>query len=319
MPRDRNILLSSAAAKIPAVLAITEAAARVDPDIRVVAGDRNPESLSGYVAPSFWAMPPTSEAHLAEILAGCKERRIGTIVPSRDGELRFWAQSAARLQAEGISVIVSPEQAILSTLDKLRFAEHARALGLPAIPATLDADGEGPFVVKERFGAGSRSIGIGLGRADAVRHAEQLSDPIFQPLVSGKEISADAWLDRDGRAKGMVLRTRDVIVDGESKVTTTFRDAALEEGIARMVEALGLRGPVVLQGLLDERGELHIIEVNARFGGASTASIAVGLDMWYWLLLEVDGADLSRHPFRRGPDVTQIRVPADLHRHKVQP
>jgi carbamoyl-phosphate synthase large subunit len=200
------------------------------------------------------------------------------------------------------------------TLDKLRFARACATLDVPAIPTTLEPHGDGPFVVKERFGAGSRSIGLRLQRQEALAHAAGLQHPIFQPYVAGTEISVDAWCDRHGGVKGLVLRTRDCVVDGESKVTTTFRRPELERRLAGLIERLTLRGPVVMQAILGDDGSLHVVEVNARFGGASTASLRVGLDAWYWTLLEADGGDLSGHSFHRAEfDVRQVRIPADLH------
>jgi carbamoyl-phosphate synthase large subunit len=168
-------------------------------------------------------------------------------------------------------------------------------------------------VVKERRGAGSRSIGIGLDRSAALRHAQQLAEPIFQPLVEGREISVDAWLDRHGRVKGTVLRNRERVEHGESVVTATFRDVRLESEVTAVLQALQLRGPVVLQAIVDSRGAPHVIEVNARFGGASTAGIAAGLDPWYWSLLELQGSGLDSVAFERVPgEIRQVRVSADV-------
>jgi carbamoyl-phosphate synthase large subunit len=69
-----------------------------------------------------------------------------------------------------------------------------------------------------------------------------------------------------------------------------------------------------MQGNLDRNRNLHVIECNPRFGGASTLGIAVGLDSLHWSLLELSGADLRLWPFHRAPtQVRQVRVPHDLH------
>jgi carbamoyl-phosphate synthase large subunit len=168
--------------------------------------------------------------------------------------------------------------------------------------------------VKERFGAGSRAIGLDLDRAQAVAHAATLEAPLFQPFVPGREMSVDGWLDRDGQLKGLVLRWRDVVVNGESQITTTFRDAALEAQAAAVLGRLGLRGPVVMQAIVDGAGEMHVIECNPRFGGASTASIAAGLDSLRWSLLEAAGARIGDYPFLRATgEVRQVRAPADTY------
>ena len=169
------------------------------------------------------------------------------------------------------------------------------------------------FVVKERHGAGSLSLGLNLPYAAAVAHAQTLREPVFQPFIHGREISVDGYVDQTGRVHGLVARTRDVVVRGESQVTTTIHDDALVARLAPMVAKLGLYGPFVLQALLIDDGSLHIIECNCRFGGASTLGIAAGVDSFFWFLQEAAGADLQKFPFRpaAGP-LRQVRAAADV-------
>lgn len=313
-----NLLISSAAAKAPLVRAAMDAAAKLHPDIRVIAGDLNPEALTRHVAHGFWPMPPTRDEHLSGLLEGCAQRGIRAILPTRDGELAFWSRHAEIFAKAGIHVIVSPSEAIHRCLDKALFASYGSERGLPVIPTSTSIDDLNSefYVVKERFGAGSRAIGIRLDRDAAIAHAQTLDHPLFQPFIAGREISIDAWSDAHGAVKGLVLRRRDEVVNGESRITTTFRNAMLETQAKRWIEAYGVRGPVVMQVLLDATGAPHIIELNARFGGASTASIQAGLDSLCWSLLEADGADVSQHPFvRSGTEVRQVRIPTDIHVH----
>lgn len=315
---NRNLLISSAAAKAPLVRAAMDAAAKLHPDIRVIAGDLNPKAITQHVAHGFWAMPPTRDEHIGVLLEGCAQRGIRAVLPTRDGELEFWAKHAETFAKAGIRVIVSLSEAIAQCLDKALFAEVGRRHGLPVIPTSVtiaDIDAH-RFVVKERFGAGSRAIGIGLDRDAAIAHASTLDQPLFQPFIEGQEFSIDAWADAHGAVKGLVLRRRDEVVNGESRITTTFRDATLEAQARQWIEAYGVSGPVVMQVLLDASGAAHIIELNARFGGASTASIQAGLDSLFWSLLEATGGDVSQHPFvRTKTEVRQVRIPTDIHVH----
>ncbi|MEX1153170.1 NAD-dependent epimerase/dehydratase family protein [Parvibaculum sp.] len=313
-----HLLVSSAARKAPLVRALRRAAAKLDPAIRVVAGDLDEGALARHVADDFWPMPRIGEEVLEEILQGCRARGIGVVVPTRDGELAFWARHRARFEAAGIDIVVSPIETVETCLDKLAFARFGAAHGLPFIPAALHPDelGSGPFVVKERFGAGARAIGLDLAREPALAHGATLAEPLYQPFIHGREISVDAWMDRTYRVKGLVLRHRNRVIDGESQVTTTFRDPAIEAEAQRVLEALNLRGPAVLQIILDSHDAPHVVECNTRFGGASTASIEAGLDMFYWSLLESCGANVADYPFHRiGGELRQIRLPHDIYLH----
>lgn len=311
-----NLLVTSAAAKIPLLQAALKAAQQIHPQCRVFAGDSNVQALSGYLVDDFWQMPPTQDIYLEALLQGCKERNIHLILPTRDGELLFWARHAEALKKAGIQVLVSSATSIERCLDKLAFSRFGQKHHLPFIPSYLQPNDAltDRWVVKERFGAGSRSLGLNLSREEALVHAQELEAPIFQPFVAGKEISIDAWLDQAHRVKGLVPRYRELVSNGESQVTTTFRDPALEQQIQFILEQLQLSGPVVMQAILGEQQQLHIIECNPRFGGASTASIAVGLDSLYWSMQEALGVNLADDPFVRLPDITQIRAPQDIYR-----
>lgn len=309
-----NVLVTSASKKVPLVRAVQTAARKLNPAIKVIAGDVSDTTLARYVADDFWQMPQTNEAAMEAIIAGCRERDIAVVIPTRDGELAFWAGQSERLKKEGITVVVSPAPSVATCLDKLAFAAYGVAHGLPFIPAAETPVGPGPFVVKERFGAGSRGLGLNLARDAALAHGAGLQAPIYQPFVKGSEISVDAWLDRHHHAKGLVLRRRERVVDGESQITTTFRNTNIEAEAVRILEALALSGPVVMQAFCDDSGKLSVIECNPRFGGASTTAIAAGLDIFTWTLLEAAGGDVANIIFDRVPgEVRQIRVPSDIH------
>lgn len=311
-----TVLVSSASRKIPLVRAMQQAALKLHPNAKVIAGDISSAALSVHVVDEFWCMPPIKDAHLADIIQGCRERGITAVLPTRDGELLFWAKHAPIFAEAGIVVIVSPAASISLCVDKLAFADFGKTHALPFITTAGDVDAVTgiTYVVKERFGSGARAIGLNLEKEAARAHAKTLKEPIFQPCVAGTEISIDAWLDKAHQIKGLVLRRRESILNGESQVTTTFRDATIEALAGQVLQALKLSGPVVLQAMITEDHQVQVIECNARFGGASTASIAAGLDSFYWSLLEASGADVWRSVFARIPgEIRQVRVPSDLY------
>jgi carbamoyl-phosphate synthase large subunit len=310
---SKNVLITSASHKTGLVSAMQRAAKRHDPNAIVVAGDTDPNVLSRYQADDFWLMPRTEDSNLSEIMQGCIARGIGAVLPTRDGELLFWARHQATFAEAGINAMIAPAPAVARCLDKLAFSQFAIDAGLPVIPAaeTPETLGVGPFVVKERFGAGSKGVGLNLTKEAASLHAKTLHAPIFQQFVPGPEISIDGWIDSKGCTTGVVLRYRDIVSRGESVVTTTFRDTALESQAVHVLNHLGLHGPVVMQAILTSKG-MQIIEVNPRFGGASTLSIAAGLDSFYWSLADAFGGDVKMPFLPVRHQIRQVRLPTDL-------
>lgn len=314
--RVPSILITSSSRKAPLVLAAHKAIKKINPSGVVWAGDLSSSAITARVADNFWQMPPTSDEFLEELIGGCRDRGITTILPTRDGELMFWSKNQNFFESAGVSVIISKPDSVLRCIDKLAFAKFGQEMSLPFIQTSkcIDDLNCNKYVVKERFGSGARSIGVNLEKNQAIEHARTLVEPIFQPYIKGEEISIDAWLTKNHYVKGLVMRRRELLLNGESQVTTTFRNNDFEALITEILVSLKLAGPVVMQAFITDSGKLQIIECNARFGGASTASIAVGLDSLYWSLLQSEGESIDHYPFFRSVgDVQQIRVPSDIH------
>ncbi len=309
----KNVLITSISKKIPLIKAVRRGVAKISPEIKLFGGDLSEECLGRHFVDVYWKMPRISKLLVQDLITYCKTNSIGLIIPTRDGELEYFAALKEELLAAGIAVMVSDKVSTVNCLDKYAFANLQ---GINAIPATENIDNidSQRYVAKERYGAGALSIGINLSREEAIAHSKTLENPIFQPYILGKEISVDAYVTSSGELKGLIMRSRDMVENGESKVTSTFRDQRLEKIFGDILMSLKLFGHVILQAFINKNGEVHVIECNPRFGGASTLSIQAGLDSFYWAYLEAHGVSLENYPFfRSNKEVKQIRHPQDFY------
>lgn len=311
-----NVLISSASKKIGLIKAVKDAAKQISDDIKVIAGDLNPNALSQYFADEFYVLPKTIEENKKELLHWLKTKHISAIIPSRDGELLFWSNWKEELSTHGISVMVSDAQSVENCLDKFAFSSFCSSIQIPAIPSYLTSEKVNTelMVVKERFGAGALSMALKVTLEQANVHAKTLENPIFQPYTNGKEISVDAYVTKSGQVKGLITRYRKVIENGESVVTETFYSEALSKELKSYIEKLKLYGHIILQLFIDDANhQLHLIECNTRFGGASTLSVKAGLNSLYWFIQEAHGVSVENFPFQAlNQKLTQIRYPQDL-------
>ena len=310
-----NVLVTSASKKIGLLKAIKKAANKISNEIKIFAGDTNPNALCKYFSDGFYLMPRTIESSKSDILNWCKKNNITAIVPTRDGELLFWANWKLDLLNNGIKVMVPDSQSVEMCLDKLLFSSSCRNLNLPAINSDLRVDNcdSNYYVVKERYGAGSLSIAINVNKELAVKHSQTLENPLFQPFIHGTEISVDAYITHSGIVKGIVTRFRSVVDNGESVITESFFNESLNNELLDILRKLNLYGHVILQIILDANNKIHIIECNSRFGGASTLSIEAGLDSFYWFLHEANSINIDNMPFQlKKQKISQIRFPQDL-------
>lgn len=312
-----SLLVSSAGSKVPLVVQLVEAMQIVSPTSLLVVGDTEELCPARSFAQGFLKMPPLETMSLEELVALLQQNSIVAVLPTRDGELLFWAKHKERLEESGIAVMVSSEKSVQLCEDKLAFGQLEPGKGWRMIPTSSSPEAQeaDQFVVKERFGAGSIGLGLCLTREDALLHAKNLTNAVFQPFVSLPEISIDAYVTEGGEVHGMVLRHRNRVVHGESEVSSTFKDFVVESAVHDLLERLELRGPVVVQAFLGE-SELLVIEVNPRFGGASTVSRAVGLNLAEWSVRELLEPIEPLPSFVRTQDEAQlIRYKKDLIRH----
>lgn len=284
-----NTLVSSVGAKVPLLDVLRDSYRRLNLTGKIIGGDCNPQAIGRYCCDDFLVLPPISaDSSFQEIIPAIKQAQVNLIIPTRDGELLFYARHRGQFEQEGIQVMIANPEPVSTTLDKLQFARILAEWGIPVIPAAtrieeLPAD-TSSFVVKERFGAGSRQTFLNLTSDEATSVCRNLTAPIFQPFVTGKEYSVDLYIDGNGQPTGAICRERVLVENGESRITRSIHLPDIEQLCLTTATRLGLRGHALIQVIIDQHHQPHLVECNARFGGASSLSYAMGLRSFEWFI-----------------------------------
>ncbi len=309
-----RLLVSSASSKLSLLGKCASALLAVPGKNTLVAGDSDPLAVVSFFDYDFLAVPETVEKNRETIAELLQANDVDMVLPTRDGELLFWASNKSFFSELGISPICSSLTSINLTLDKLDFFKIGKASGIPMIFTTEDptAVKAKSLVVKERVGSGSKSMGISLNHQEAFTHGRLLEQPLYQPFISGVEISVDIWRSEDGSQTFCSPRKRIRVRNGEAIITSTFRDDRIEKLAKNIVEVFEVSGPSVLQLIVDSDGYFWVIELNPRIGGASTASIESGLPLIELCLRDELGLPIPEtQPTSKV--VSQIRFPKDLY------
>ena len=305
------ILVTSIGAKSALLERVFQARDSFDKKLQVLGSDADISAPCRYLADAFWLMPTLEKLSFELLLGYCKEHRVRYIIPTRDGELAFFAQHKESLRAHGIFVFVCSYEAVMLCYDKLSF--YQKGVQEWAIASTQDPRmlGAKRYVIKERFGGGSNNIALDLGKEELHKMAKKFENPLFQPYIQGKEYSIDSYVDTKGVCRACVVRSRDKVVDGESKITTIADKADLANKVAAFVERFHIVGHSVAQVIEDQNKTYHLIECNTRFGGASTLSYELGLESFLWFLQEANGKEIEVKISQQ--KLTQVRVHKDLY------
>ena len=289
--RASRVLFSSLSGKIALFQEVVRDVQLHNPDSIVIGTDCNPDCPGASEVEHFIIMPRLNELSDKDLVQFCIENDITHVLPTRDGELNFWATRRNLLADIGVTPWVSGGNFLKLCEDKMDFFQKWKDSEIPAIPTfnKINPSMANNWVVKERKGSASRKIGLNLSPERAVQMSENLIDPIFQPFISGKEFSAETWVNHGNQCHGVLLRWRDKVVNGESHHTTVFRNSIWEAKLKKVFEhQSGAYGHCLAQVLVDSRGGLHLIEINPRLGGASPLAFRAGLHSIKWHLLEED-------------------------------
>lgn len=306
-----GVLVTSVSAKVPLIRVLKVSLEEHGGAFRVVGADVDEKVLGRFFVDEFWLLPRLEELEITRFISECYKKRIRYIVPTRDEDVVFFACHKKTLENSQIYPLVAEQKAVSFCVDKLRFSKEG---GQPLVvessetPEALLTD---RYVVKERTGSGSRNIAVDVKESTALSVASRLKSPIFQPFISGGEFSVDSYVTRQGKCLGSVFRSRDMVVDGESKVTSTVQ---VKEITKKRIQGFLLKhrifGHSVLQYIQTQEGP-RIIECNPRFGGASTLSHQANLKSFLWFIQEVESQRIETLPLKVG--LCQVRVAADTY------
>jgi carbamoyl-phosphate synthase large subunit len=278
--------------------------------VRVVGADADARAVGLRIADEGAVVPnAAAPAFVAEIVALAERTSAEALVSTVSEELIALIPAEPELAAAGVATWFPTLEAVERCVDKWRFAETVRDAGIPAPPTALGlSDGvPGPWVVKPRFGRGSRDVLVVSDPEELAWAIRRVAEPIVQTLLPGREFTADALVSRDGSLAGAVPRWRDETKAGISTKGRTFRDDALIEAIDRLLTAVGLTGPANVQGFVGDDGAFSFTEANPRFSGGLPLSLAAGADLVGEYLRGVFGRPVRAERLAYRTDVTMLR------------
>lgn len=288
--RNGNIIFTSAGSKLVLLSALRESIKTSFPEYYIFAGDSYSMARTKLLDKDSLLTPRWIQLTDDDLLSFFQRSKIDIIIPTSDSDHEFFATKRSFLSKYEIFTMTSSIKSIKTCLDKLEFYSALKNK-FPVIDTSEDLDNleVDRFVVKNRFGSGSKGLMLDVTREQAKNFSSLLSFPIFQPFIEGTEFSVDIYLSKSSKPLGAIVRERFEIRDGESKVSiiSNARNDLLELACSIAVY-LKLEGPVNIQ-IIDSGGELYVVECNARIGGGASASIKSGLQIMNWFIAECNG------------------------------
>jgi carbamoyl-phosphate synthase large subunit len=277
---------------------------------RVLACDADSYAVGFRLADEFARVPRADDSAFAESLAKAVVRSGAVaLISTVAEELVPLHAVAASLAEAGAATWLPDPWSVEHCVDKWLFHQLMTEHGVP-VPATAlrsEHGVPGPWIVKPRFGRGSRDIYDAANAADLAYALSRAPEPLVQTKITGREFTVDTLSGQDGRLHGAVPRWRLETKAGISTKGVTFRHHELVDLVANVLGALRLEGPACVQGFRTDDGKIVFTEVNPRFSGGLPLSLAAGADLVGQYLSRILGGVVQpeRLSFRSG--VTMMR------------
>ena len=277
---------------------------------RVVAVDRDPLAVGLRLADASQMIPSADDPQFASFV--CKlslHQGVKGVISTIAEEMPSLSSHRELFDDERIATWFPERGVVQACIDKWLFHLEAKAAGLP-VPPTNIASAEGvprPWIVKPRFGRGSRDIMWVDTPEDLAWALGKIPNPLVQSRLSGEEFTVDALVTRDGTLAGAVPRWRIATRGGITTKGETFANDALIRLVENLLRELALRGAANVQGFVSREGAIMFTEVNPRFSGGLALSIAAGADLVGQYVNGLFGQAIDPARLRYRPGVRMLR------------
>jgi carbamoyl-phosphate synthase large subunit len=276
----------------------------------VVALDADPSAAGLRLAAESHVVPRADDPHyLAALLRVATISDAQALICTVAEEYRALGGAVEYLNEAGVRTLMPPMAAVELCTDKWAFAEHLAGESFPVPQTGLGSaeDVAGPWIVKPRFGRGSRDVMAAATRTQLAAALRQVPDPIVQTQLAGREFTCDALVDRTGAVVAAAPRWRTETRGGISTKGTTFEDAEVARVVTLVLKSVGLVGPANVQGFVSEDGRVAVHEVNPRFSGGLPLTLAAGCDVVEEYLRDVMGLPVRPERLVARPGVSMTR------------
>jgi carbamoylphosphate synthase large subunit len=276
----------------------------------VIALDADPSAVGLRLAAEHHVVPRSDDPHyLAAMLRVATISDAQALICTVAEEYRALSGADGYLLEAGLRTLLPPLAAVELCIDKWAFFQHLSGDAFP-VPATGLGSAEGvagPWIVKPRFGRGSRDVMLCATQPQLDSALRQVPDAIVQTQLAGREFTCDTLTDRSGAIVAIAPRWRTETRGGISVKGTTFEDFEVINVVGLALKAVGLIGPANVQGFVTEDGGVSVHEINPRFSGGLPLTLAAGCDVVEEYLRDIMGLAVRPERLYARPGVTMSR------------
>lgn len=243
-------------------------------NVEVIGVDSNPYSFGLYKLSKSYVVPRGDDPmYISTLFDLAKKEKVKGVIPGPEEELLPLSRNRGLFEEQGTVVLVSSSETVDTCVDKKKAYEFFLNNGIPMPNMYTDINSvHFPCIIKPCLGRGSIGVYKLNNFEDLIFYSRDVSNPIYQEFIPGKEYSVDVLADRNGNALSIVPRLRVDVESGISVKSMTVFDADIIEQCKKIIKNLKVFGPACIQCIKNDHG-IFFIDINLRFGGGSVLSM----------------------------------------------
>lgn len=238
-----------------------------------------------------------SSAWESELLSYAQESQISAILPMSEAELQTLVDGGFSTHFHGIPLLKANNLAITVGLDKWRTHELLSKSGVGVARTQLVNDvtnWDVPFIIKPRFGRGSKSVQIIKSRAEIPVNIppqesnQWLCQELLEPL--NEEHTCGLFRSMSGETRTIILKRR--LSNGVTSEGIVCNSDIIADLLVKLADAIELIGSVNVQLIMTSEGP-KVFEINPRFSSTVMFRHKLGFRDAQWSLQDLAGQQLS--------------------------
>ncbi|REJ80069.1 MAG: ATP-grasp domain-containing protein [Bacteroidetes bacterium] len=307
--RTRILMTGGGAPGAPGILKCL----KQDPLLDIFVADANPHAVGRYLNQDFFSIPRADDPLFIDtVLESCLERGIKIIMPLVTRELFLFAREKKRFEQEGISVLVSEENALNIANNKSRLVQFlemnriavpefrvaqsypefelaVKELGYPfrkvCFKPSVSNGSRGFRIIDDAvnsydllFNHKPNSTYISYKEISGILEKHEFPELLVSEVLPGEEFSVDCLVNH-GKCVIAIPRIRTRMNNGISVEGEFIKEPDIIHYSTQIVEAIGLHGNIGVQVKRSESGKFLVLEINPRVQGTIVSGLGAGVNL----------------------------------------
>ena len=245
------------------------------------------------------------ESFVKSIIKNCE---INFYIPLIDEEIEL---ALLKIESFNKTIIIAPNiEFVRLCLNKLKLMQFLEKNKISIINSTsgkqFNNQIEFPIFVKPIKGRGSRGARsiTSIEQLDAYYELEgyEPNDVLIQPLIKGTEYTVGVLTNNLNNIISISSK-RIISKKGITQIAITENKSHIDEVVFKVVKKMKPCGPINIQLMVDEFGEVKIFEINPRFSTTSILEIEGGIDL-ISMFIEYYNKEYLEEPLRPLENIT---------------